>query len=191
MRLTRPPHGIDVYDGGHAEQRTSRPLAIDGLPCAKSSASMTACPILASISALPQRFEKWPSVDKEHVSASLGARSYMIIEGTLTSASGSLCCSPNRSVICTKFTLCRSLILSARFCRRTISLSWRVYGIFQENRRSRGMVVATASSEGLAPASHVKGNLNYRNLPVTGVQNTRGTVFDTKAKLFSAGPESP
>jgi hypothetical protein len=31
----------------------------------------------------PATLRKWPSVDKERVSASLGARSYMIIEGTL------------------------------------------------------------------------------------------------------------
>ena len=31
----------------------------------------------------PATLRKWPSVDKERVSASLGARPYMIIEGTL------------------------------------------------------------------------------------------------------------
>jgi hypothetical protein len=31
----------------------------------------------------PATLRKWPSVDKERVSTSLGARSYMIIEGTL------------------------------------------------------------------------------------------------------------
>jgi hypothetical protein len=43
---------------------------------------MFACPIIESISVLRQP-RKWPSVNKERVSASLGARPYMIIEGTL------------------------------------------------------------------------------------------------------------
>jgi hypothetical protein len=41
-----------------------------------------ACPIPELISA-PAILRKWPSVNKERVSASLGARPYMIIDGTL------------------------------------------------------------------------------------------------------------
>ena len=52
-----------------------------GLPWDQSGASMAACPI-TKLSA-PATLRKWPSVNKEPVSASLGARTYMIIEGTL------------------------------------------------------------------------------------------------------------
>jgi hypothetical protein len=57
-------------------------LTIVGLPYVMSRASVAACPIPESILVLPT-LRKWPSVNKERVSASLGARTYMIIEGTL------------------------------------------------------------------------------------------------------------
>jgi hypothetical protein len=43
--------------------------------------------------------------------------------------------SPKRNIICMKFTPRRSLILSARSCRRTTSSSWRGSGIFSENSK--------------------------------------------------------
>ncbi|MEA3142428.1 MAG: hypothetical protein QOK23_4597 [Gammaproteobacteria bacterium] len=82
----------------------------------------------------PATRRKWQSVNKERVSASLGARPYMIGEGgTLDECIQHLCVSPKRNVICTKFTPRRSLILSAPFCPGTTSLSWRDSGIFTEN----------------------------------------------------------
>jgi hypothetical protein len=49
------------------------------LPYAMSDASMPTCLVPELISAL----RKWPSLNKERVSVSLGARPYMISEGTL------------------------------------------------------------------------------------------------------------
>ena len=73
----------------------------------------------------PATPRKWPSLNKERVSASLGARLYMISEGTLDESSSNLCVCPKRNVICTKFTPRRSPIWLARFCRPTTSSSWR------------------------------------------------------------------
>jgi hypothetical protein len=69
---------------------------------------------------------KWPSVNNERVSASLGARTYMIIEGTLDECIRKFMLHQSRSVICMKLTRCRSRILSARSCRQNTSSSWRV-----------------------------------------------------------------
>jgi hypothetical protein len=43
---------------------------------------MPACPIPQLISA-PAELRRWPSLNKQRVSASLGARPYLIAEGTL------------------------------------------------------------------------------------------------------------
>src|ERR1035437_8266766 len=56
----------------------------------------------------PATLRKWPSVNHERVSASLGARPYMIIDGT--HASGSSCLSPHLNIICMRSTPLRSLI---------------------------------------------------------------------------------
>jgi uncharacterized coiled-coil protein SlyX len=81
---------------------------------------------------VPATLRKWPSVNKERVSAGLGARPYTIIAGTLDEASGSLCPSRYRSIIYMKFTPRHSLIWLARYYRRIASLSWSGSGIFSE-----------------------------------------------------------
>jgi hypothetical protein len=53
------------------------------------------------------------------------------------SASSSLCSSPERNVICMRFTPRRSPILLARFCRRNRLSSWRACENFLENSDAR------------------------------------------------------
>jgi hypothetical protein len=73
----------------------------------------------------PATLRKWPSLNKQRVSASLGARPYMISEGTLDECIQQFSSYAKCNAICTKFTPRRSLISSERSCRRTTSLSWR------------------------------------------------------------------
>ena len=74
----------------------------------------------------PAALRKWPSVNKQRVSASLGARPYLIGDGvTLDECIGQFMHLPKRNVICMKFTPRRSPIWSPQFCRRNTSLSWR------------------------------------------------------------------
>ena len=72
----------------------------------------------------PAARRKWPSMNKQRVGAPLGARPYLISEGTLGGSSSSSCSCAKGNVICAKFTPRRSLISSARFCRRNTSSSW-------------------------------------------------------------------
>jgi len=95
---------------------------------------MVACPIPTSISALPLRFENGRQWTMSALAPRSAREPTWSSRAPSTSASGSLCCSQNRSVICMKFTPCLNLISSARFCRRTASLNWRAWGIFSESR---------------------------------------------------------
>jgi hypothetical protein len=48
----------------------------------------------------PAILRKWPSVNKERVSALLGARPYMMVDGTLDECIQKFICSRNRRIIC-------------------------------------------------------------------------------------------
>jgi hypothetical protein len=75
----------------------------------------------------PAELRKWPSVNKQRVSASLGARPYLIGEGgTLDECIQQFMQLPEAQRHLYEIHTRRSLILSARSCRRTTSSSWRV-----------------------------------------------------------------
>jgi hypothetical protein len=80
----------------------------------------------------PAALTKWPSVNKERVSAALGARPYTIIAGTLDECIRKFMSQPVSNIIYMKFTPRRSLIWLARSCRQTTSLNWRGSEIFSE-----------------------------------------------------------
>jgi hypothetical protein len=70
---------------------------------------------------------KWPSVNNERVSTSLGARPYMIIDGTLDECIRRFMLQPkSQHHLYEIITPRRKLIWLARFCRRTTSLNSRV-----------------------------------------------------------------
>jgi hypothetical protein len=56
----------------------------------------------------PATLRKWPSLNNERISASLGARPYLIIEGSLDECIRKFITMP--VIICMKFTPLRSLI---------------------------------------------------------------------------------
>jgi hypothetical protein len=70
---------------------------------------------------------KWPSVNNERVGTSLGARPYMIIDGTLDECIRRFMLQPKSQHHLYKIiTPRRKLIWLGRFCRRTTSLNSRV-----------------------------------------------------------------
>ena len=59
----------------------------------------------------PATLRKWPSLNKERVSASLGACPYMIIDGTLDECIQKFMAMPvGQKIICMRSTPARSLI---------------------------------------------------------------------------------
>jgi len=58
----------------------------------------------------PAVLKKWPSINHERVSASLGALPYLILDGTLDECIRGSCLSPQLSIICMRSTPLRSLI---------------------------------------------------------------------------------
>jgi hypothetical protein len=83
----------------------------------------------------PAILRKWPSVNKERVSASLGARPYMIIDGTLDECIQKLMSQPETQHHLYEIHTEPQADLSARFCPGITSLSWRGRGIFPKNER--------------------------------------------------------
>jgi hypothetical protein len=72
----------------------------------------------------PATLRKWLSVNNERVSASLGARTYMIIECTLDECIRKFLLQPkSQRHLYEIHTVPQSLISLARFCRRTTSLN--------------------------------------------------------------------
>jgi len=58
----------------------------------------------------PATLKKWPSLNNERINASLGARPYMIIEGTLDECIRKFMAMPLVNIICMRSTPLRSLI---------------------------------------------------------------------------------
>jgi len=74
----------------------------------------------------PATLRKWPSVNNERVSASLGARTYMIIESTLDECIRKFMLQPkSQRHLYEIHTVPQSDIVGARSCRRNTSSSWR------------------------------------------------------------------
>jgi hypothetical protein len=76
----------------------------------------------------PAKLRKWPSLNKQRVSASLGARPYVISEGTLVE------CIQQFMQLREAQRHLYEIHTAPQFYRRTTSLSWRGSRIFSENR---------------------------------------------------------
>ena len=76
----------------------------------------------------PAELRKWPSLNKQRVSASLGARPYVISEGTLVE------CIQQFMQLREAQRHLYEIHTAPQFYRRTTSLSWRGSRIFSENR---------------------------------------------------------
>jgi hypothetical protein len=94
----------------------------------------------------PAELRKWPSLNNERVSASLGARPYLISEGTLDECIQQFMELREGQRHLYEFTPRRSLMWSARSCRRNTSSSWRGSEIFSENNAAHlaGIVAGRA-----------------------------------------------
>lgn len=80
----------------------------------------------------PAALMKWPSVNKERVSAALGARPYTIIAGTLDECMRKFMSQPVSQHHLYEIQTAPQSDLVARSCRQTMSLNWRGSEIFSE-----------------------------------------------------------
>jgi hypothetical protein len=85
----------------------------------------------------PAILRKWPSVNKERVSASLGARPYMIVDGTLDECIQKLMSQPeSQHHLYEIHSAPQSDLVSAIVSGDHIIELARLSGIFSENERS-------------------------------------------------------